>query len=105
MGAKHLGDLRVVAVSTRPRGPSTGGREGRPRPTTHLCQPAATMCGVRVRVRVKPGAARPVVGGSHGYAGDLALVVAVTARAVDGAATEAVLRAVAEAFGVRSHER
>jgi uncharacterized protein YggU (UPF0235/DUF167 family) len=37
------------------------------------------------------------VGGRYGDA----LVVAVTARAVDGKATEATLRAVAEAFGVR----
>jgi hypothetical protein len=39
------------------------------------------------------------VGGRHGD-GEV-LVVAVTARAVDGKATEAALRAVAEAFGVR----
>ncbi|WP_051571245.1 DUF167 domain-containing protein [Cryptosporangium arvum] len=50
-----------------------------------------------VPVRVKPGASRPRVGGSHGSA----LVVAVTARAVEGRATRAVLDAVAEAFGVR----
>lgn len=31
-------------------------------------------------------------------------MVAVTARAVDGAATAAVLRAVADAFGVRARE-
>jgi hypothetical protein len=37
------------------------------------------------------------VGGRYGDA----LVVAVTARAVDGKATEATLRAVAEALGVR----
>jgi uncharacterized protein YggU (UPF0235/DUF167 family) len=37
------------------------------------------------------------VGGRYGDA----LVVAVTARAVDGKATEAALRALAEAFGVR----
>jgi uncharacterized protein YggU (UPF0235/DUF167 family) len=40
------------------------------------------------------------VGGAH----DGALVVRVTARAVEGAATEAVLVAVAEAFGVRRRE-
>lgn len=56
---------------------------------------------MRVTVRVKPGASRTLVGGSYGYAGDAALVVAVTARAVDGAATAAVLSAVAAAFGVR----
>jgi uncharacterized protein len=53
--------------------------------------------GMRVAVRVEPAAARMAVGGRHGDA----LVVAVTAKPVDGKATEAVLRAVAEAFGVR----
>ncbi|MFM6974978.1 MAG: DUF167 domain-containing protein [Agromyces sp.] len=52
---------------------------------------------MRIAIRVKPGASRARVGGLH----DHALVVAVSARAVDGAATEAALRAVAEAFGVR----
>ena len=51
---------------------------------------------MRLAIRVKPGAARTLVGGRHGSA----LVVSVTARAVDGKATEAALRAVAEAFGV-----
>jgi uncharacterized protein YggU (UPF0235/DUF167 family) len=41
-----------------------------------------------------------MVGGSH----DGALVVRVVARAVDGAATAAVLRALADAFGVSSRE-
>lgn len=49
-------------------------------------------------VRVRPGAARTAVGGRYG---EDALVVAVTARAVDGAATEAALRALADALGVR----
>ncbi len=56
------------------------------------------MASMRVTVRVRSGAARGRVGGRWGEADVLA--VAVTARAVDGAATEAVLRAVAEAFGV-----
>ena len=52
---------------------------------------------MRFSIRVKPGSSRIRVGGTH----DGALVVAVTARPVDGGATEAALRAVAEAFGVR----
>ena len=46
---------------------------------------------------MKPGSARTSVGGRYGAA----LVVTVTARAVDGKATEAALRAVADAFAVR----
>jgi uncharacterized protein YggU (UPF0235/DUF167 family) len=52
---------------------------------------------VRVAIRVKPGSGRTVVGGRY----DDALVVRVAARAVDGKATEAALRAVADALGVR----
>jgi uncharacterized protein YggU (UPF0235/DUF167 family) len=52
---------------------------------------------VRVTIRVRPGSARPGVGGEH----DGALVVRVRARAVDGRATAAALTAVAAAFGVR----
>ncbi len=53
---------------------------------------------MRIGIRVKPGASRVRVGGRHG---DSALVVSVGARAVDGAATEAALAAVADAFGLR----
>ncbi|OIQ84191.1 hypothetical protein GALL_339940 [mine drainage metagenome] len=51
----------------------------------------------RIPIRVKPGASRARVGGAHGDR----LVVAVSARAVDGKATEAALAAVADAFGAR----
>ena len=56
--------------------------------------------GIRITVRAKPGASRNRVGGSYGP--DAALVVAVTARAVDGKANEAVLRAVSVALGCRA---
>jgi uncharacterized protein len=52
---------------------------------------------MRITIRVKPGSARTGVGGEH----DGALVVRVTARAVDGKATEAAMAAVADSFGVR----
>jgi len=52
---------------------------------------------MRVTIRVRPGSARTAVGGA--YAG--ALLVRVSAPAVDGRATEAALTAVAGAFGVR----
>ena len=52
---------------------------------------------MRIAIRVRPGSARPDVGGEH----DGALVVRVSARAVDGKATEAALAAVARSFGVR----
>jgi uncharacterized protein len=56
--------------------------------------------GIRLAIRVRPGAARARVGGAHGGA----LVVKVTARAVEGKATEAALRAVADALGVRRRD-
>ncbi len=52
---------------------------------------------LRVEIRVRPGASKAGVGGS--VAGRLQ--VRVHEQAVDGKATEAALRAVAEAFGVR----
>lgn len=54
---------------------------------------------VRIPVRVRPGASRIAVGGAYGE--DRHLVVAVTSHPVDGAATEAVIAAVAAALGVR----
>jgi uncharacterized protein len=52
---------------------------------------------MRITIRVKPGSARPGVGGEH----DGALIVRVSARAVDGKATEAALTAIAVSFGLR----
>ena len=52
---------------------------------------------MRITIRVRPGSARPGVGGEQGGA----LVVRVSAPAVDGRATQAALTAVAAAFGVR----
>ena len=57
----------------------------------------AAFHAVRLTIRVKPGVSRAQVGGEY----DGALVVSVRQRAVDGQATEAALRAVAEAVGVR----
>ena len=54
---------------------------------------------VRLTVWVRPGSARPGVGGEHNGA----LVVRVSPRAVDGQATAAALAAIADAFGVRRH--
>ena len=55
-----------------------------------------------VPVRVRPGAGRTRVGGSYAGPHGPALIVAVGAPAVDGRATEAARRALAEALGVRA---
>ncbi|MGO9343062.1 MAG: DUF167 domain-containing protein [Acidimicrobiales bacterium] len=51
---------------------------------------------VKLEVHVRPGSSRTFVGGTH----DGALVVRVVERAESGRATDASLRAVAEAVGV-----
>lgn len=56
---------------------------------------------MRVTIRVKPGSSRSRVGGTFG---EDQLVVAVPARAVDGAATEAALLAVAGALDVHRRD-
>jgi uncharacterized protein len=56
---------------------------------------------MRILLRVKPGASRTAVGGQYDGTAGPALIVAVSARAVEGQATKAVLEAVAAAFGVR----
>ncbi|GAB1646029.1 DUF167 domain-containing protein [Krasilnikovia sp. MM14-A1259] len=55
-----------------------------------------------VPVRVRPGAGRTHVGGRYDGPHGAALIIAVGAPAVDGKATEAVRRALADALGVRA---
>ena len=62
-------------------------------------EPAGHTGVVRITIWVRPGSAHPGVGGEH----DGALIVRVSAPAVDGKATAAALAAVAAAFDVRPH--
>src|SRR5262245_30824703 len=55
---------------------------------------------LRVSLWVRPGASTTEVGGRHGDA----LVVRVTAKAVEGKATEAALRALAGALSMRRRD-
>jgi uncharacterized protein len=57
-----------------------------------------------IAVRVRPGASRTRVGGRYDGPYGPALLVAVTAPPVDGRATEAVVRAVAQALGLRTRD-
>lgn len=54
-----------------------------------------------IAIRVKPGASRTKVGGSHAGPYGPAVIVAVGAPPVDGRATDAALRALADALDVR----
>jgi uncharacterized protein (TIGR00251 family) len=57
-----------------------------------------------IAVRVKPGASRTAVGGRYDGEFGAALVVAVEAPPVEGKANDAVVRAVADAFGLRRRD-
>lgn len=65
-----------------------------------MLQVTATPQGIRLTVHVQPRAKAPGVGGLHGDA----LKVRVAAAPVDGAANTAVIRSVAEAFGVAARD-
>jgi uncharacterized protein len=56
---------------------------------------------ITIAVRVRPGASGTRVGGRYEGPFGPALTVAVTEPAVDGRATEAAVRAVAKALGVK----
>jgi uncharacterized protein len=63
--------------------------------------PPTASRGVSVAVRVRPGAGRTRVGGRYDGPHGPAVIIAVGAPAVDGKATDAVRRALADALGVR----
>jgi uncharacterized protein len=90
-GAEHAPGGKVAASGARFSGGPAGWRGVR--------LAGAHTEVVRITVWVRPGSARPGVGGEH----DGALVVRVSERAVDGRATAAALAALAAAFGVRRH--
>src|SRR4051812_25873499 len=66
-----------------------------------MATPTASPAPVSIAVRVRPGAGRTRVGGSHPGPHGPALIVAGGAPAVDGQATQAARRALAGALGLR----
>ncbi|HQA76862.1 MAG TPA: DUF167 domain-containing protein [Propionicimonas sp.] len=72
-------------------------RQGRRCPAARLVRRLA----IHIEIRVKPGAGRTRVGGRYG---DATLIVAVSAPAVDGRATEAALTTLAAALGCKARE-
>ena len=83
----------------RPPSPVPAAFPAHPAPPQPGRPPAGPLS---VAVRVRPGAGRTRVGGSYDGPHGPALIVAVGAPAVDGKATEAVRRALAEALGVKT---
>src|SRR5262245_31637330 len=67
----------------------------------HESIPAVDDGQMRIAVRVRPGSSRDRAGGRYDGPSGVALLVAVTAPAVDGRANAAALEVVAGAFGVR----
>jgi len=55
---------------------------------------------MRITIRVSPGAPATKVGGRYGDSEPPVLIVRVSARAVDGEANTATVRALSDAFGV-----
>ena len=56
---------------------------------------------MRIRIRVQPGVSNAIVRGRYGDDEPPVLIVRVNAPPVDGKANEAVVEALAKAFGVR----
>lgn len=100
--------------SPDPATPLSSARSEGARPVPDRAEPAAARQagasgqaggpGQSVAVRVRPGAGRTRVGGRYDGPHGPALIVAVGAAAVDGKATEAVRRALADALAVRPRD-
>src|ERR687895_713100 len=101
MHASRALGARVLRLRTASRALRDGESRAHARPGAVI---ASADGGVRISVRVRPGARRDEVGGSWAAPRGPALVVAVRARAVEGAANAAVVAALAAAFGVRRQD-